>query len=1000
VFTRARIYNGASYLANHLSANDYYAEGEKVTGHWIGRGAELLGLAADVDAEQFEALRTNRVPGTDERLTPRTKGTRQPTIREAEEAFRLEVGRAGSASEVANFRLVMKPLSNRVAFYDYQCSAQKSVSIMAILGGDERLCEAHKRAVRKGFAELERFASRQKNSIAHRDWEMTGNLCAAAFTHNASRALDPQLHTHFVIANATRASSGRWYALEEYHMYKAVRYAGKVYQNEMAREVKALGYSIREVRDEKGQVTGFEIEGVSDMLCERFAKRRAEIEREIEKFEKKHGREPTTSEIGRITRETRGAKLAEITTPEVLAKQRAQLLPDEWERLQEVRAAAVERIKHGQKVETAGQEREAVEAAIDHLYERRTVAYEHEVLAESLNQKLGAVELGTLRQTVEKDEGQLVHLATRKDNPLLSECCTRYGLQLELWSIEFVNDTQHRYASLNREFAPADTLSSQQREAVRAILSTGDQVFGFRGVSGAGKTTTLKEVHRGLTEAGHRSVYIAPTAGAAKVLQSEGFTNATTVEDFLQNVSRREDLQGAVVICDESSLQSNRQGATLLHLAQQQEMRVLLVGDVRQHVSVEAGDFLRILESHSRLHRCEVTEIRRQEKAPAYKAAIEKMAAGEVRGGLAALDAIGWVHEDGADYLERAADSYIRLTQNGVDLESAIAITPTWAENHRLTEAIRSRLREHNQLASEGIDFTVHDSFQWTEQQKRNAANYSAGQSIVFTRPFGDWKPGDSAEVRSVADGGVTVVANGEESPLPIKIKDCFDVGRVRQVEVAMGDKLLIRANQKRLGLINGQVLTLDRIDPDGSIVTREGLRIPSGFRQWCHGHVVTSHKSQGRTHKHVIVAAERLDAKSTYVGCSRGKLTCTIHTPDKHYLQEHLPEGTRRAALDVLSESVSQSPDGTASRTNTVDIPASKKLGSTAAQQVAETAKPRWSERIRKRILKNIQLFQRHRFITERRRAALEIAAKQTQSQPQRLNAQKERPSVRIRIS
>jgi hypothetical protein len=226
VFTRARIYNGASYLANHLTANDYYAEGEKVTGHWIGRGAELLGLAADVDAEQFEALRTNRVPGTDERLTPRTKETRQPTIREAEEAFRLELGRAGSASEVANFRLAMKPLSNRVAFYDYQCSAQKSVSIMAILGGDERICEAHKRAVRKGFAELERFASRQKNSIAHRDWEMTGNLCAAAFTHNASRALDPQLHTHFVIANATRASSGRWYALEECHMYMAVRYAG------------------------------------------------------------------------------------------------------------------------------------------------------------------------------------------------------------------------------------------------------------------------------------------------------------------------------------------------------------------------------------------------------------------------------------------------------------------------------------------------------------------------------------------------------------------------------------------------------------------------------------------------------------------------------------------------------------------------------------------------------------------------------------------------------
>jgi hypothetical protein len=232
--------------------------------------------------------------------------------------------------------------------------------------------------------------------------------------------------------------------------------------------------------------------------------------------------------------------------------------------------------------------------------------------------------------------------------------------------------------------------------------------------------------------------------------------------------------------------------------------------------------------------------------------------------------------------------------------------------------------------------------------------------------------------------------------PSPIKIKDCFDVGRSRQVEVATGDKMLIRANQKRLGLINGQVLTLDRIEPDGSIVTREGLRIPSGFRQWCHGYVVTSHKSQGRIHPHVVLAAERLDAKSAYVGCSRGKLTCTIHTPDKHYLQEHLPEGTRRAALDVLSEPVGQCREVTAIKAG-VSV-AGVSHGS-AAQQINEQPKRRWSERIRQRILKNIQLFQRHRFITERRREALEIAAKQTQSQPQKMNAQTQRRSVRMRV-
>ena len=74
--------------------------------------------------------------------------------------------------------------------------------------------------------ELERFACRQNNTPIERRLERTGNICAAAFTHDASRALDPQLHTHFVIANATRGSNGRWYALSEYEMVKAVRYAG------------------------------------------------------------------------------------------------------------------------------------------------------------------------------------------------------------------------------------------------------------------------------------------------------------------------------------------------------------------------------------------------------------------------------------------------------------------------------------------------------------------------------------------------------------------------------------------------------------------------------------------------------------------------------------------------------------------------------------------------------------------------------------------------------
>jgi hypothetical protein len=85
---------------------------------------------------------------------------------------------------------------------------------------------------------------------------------------------------------------------------------------------------------------------------------------------------------------------------------------------------------------------------------------------------------------------------------------------------------------------------------------------------------------------------------------------------------------------------------------------------------------------------------------------------------------------------------------------------------------------------------------------------------------------------------------------------------------------------------------------------TRYGKEIPATFRQFAHGYVVTSHKAQGRTARHVIVAAERLDGKSAYVGCSRGRESCDVFTPDKDRLFDGLPfDGNRRAALDVLKE-------------------------------------------------------------------------------------------------
>jgi hypothetical protein len=193
----------------------------------------------------------------------------------------------------------------------------------------------------------------------------------------------------------------------------------------------------------------------------------------------------------------------------------------------------------------------------------------------------------------------------------------------------------------------------------------------------------------------------------------------------------------------------------------------------------------------------------------------------------------------------------------------------------------------------------VHDSLRWTIQQRGNWRNYQPGQVVTFTKLASGMKAGESTIIERVEKGKVLLPG---DKVLSLKNAASFDVGITRPIGICPGDKILVRANQRSLGLINGQVLTVDKIEPDGSFHTREGISVPSAFKQWTYGYVVTSHKAQGRTCERVVVAAARLDAKSAYVACSRGREFCSVHTSDKASLMGHLPEGNRKAALDVLA--------------------------------------------------------------------------------------------------
>jgi conjugative relaxase-like TrwC/TraI family protein len=253
--TQCNLNNAEKYFKEHLQLGDYYSQETIVSGEWAGIGAETLGLAGRVKQDQFLKLCHNQNPNTGDLLTQRMKTTRWDSDKMAE-------------------------VANRRIFYDFTFSPPKSVSIQALIANDKRLLESHSRAVRIAVNELQHFAGTQVHRGLDKSERLTGNVVCATFRHDTSRALDPHLHTHCVMFNATfDEAENRWKALSNYEMLQTRKFAENVYYHELARDLWQFGYEI-----ENKPRGDFEIAGVSPELRSRFSKRHNEIDASIEKM--------------------------------------------------------------------------------------------------------------------------------------------------------------------------------------------------------------------------------------------------------------------------------------------------------------------------------------------------------------------------------------------------------------------------------------------------------------------------------------------------------------------------------------------------------------------------------------------------------------------------------------------------------------------------------------------------------------------------------------------
>ena len=247
----------ASQGASYYERDGYYAKDDpehREASAWAGRGAEELGLTGPVDPDTFRAVLEGRVPDGSGR----------------------QLGKRGKDGEIHH-----RPGR------DLTFSAPKSVSIAALVGGDDRIVEAHDRAVAATLAWVEKNAAQTRMKDPD-----TGNMIragnqkivAGTFRHDTSRNLDPQLHTHAVLANMVLGEdggtprSGKWRTMVNDGLYARQKLIGMLYRNELAAGLKKLGYGI-----EKSHADGrFEIAGVPREAIAAFSTRRAEIEAAME----------------------------------------------------------------------------------------------------------------------------------------------------------------------------------------------------------------------------------------------------------------------------------------------------------------------------------------------------------------------------------------------------------------------------------------------------------------------------------------------------------------------------------------------------------------------------------------------------------------------------------------------------------------------------------------------------------------------------------------------
>ena len=869
---------------------------------WYGQGAAALGLKAGqkVSAGKFETILQGHVIGTNIRLGRKRDGKHE----------------------------------HRPGF-DITFSAPKSVSLAALLPtrkhprGDRGVLRCHDEAVKATLDWIEEtlVQTRGYDPATGRRPRVKGHgMAAALFRHIASRNLDPQLHTHAVVANMTRDGEGRWKSIEPTELHRNAILIGAYYRDQLARRLIAKGYSILPAM--VGRMQSFEIAGYDRRVRDGFSSRR----KQIEAFMDERGWDYSQA----------AAQVAALATRKRKAEPLHAMLRTIWadraRALGEV--PVVHRSWRGVSLPAVPSALEIVGRAMEHLEERQSVFAAHQLEAVALSHSPGRHTLEAVRDAIAwmvRDRHLVEAPLRRSDRAFVTD----RALKSERKVIAMMKAGIGNGMPLAMEDAIAAHLADAgltegQEAAVRTILLTPDRIVGVQGRAGTGKTAMLRQM-RELADK-RLVVGLAPSAAAARVLEQETDMPARTLQWFLARcravdpgsgsgagggpvIDRlRERFRGAVLVLDEASMVSTDQMRSLMRVAEELEVaRLVLVGDRRQLRAVEAGQPFRLLQKAG-MATAEMNEILRQ-REPKLRAAVNAAQEGEPGEAVELLGSS--VHEVPWDELgQRAAETWLALD---ADTRSrTLLVAPTHELRAEIDTVLREALAAEGVLKGRALRIERLVNLGMTRAEKADARNYREGDTVVPNQDLVNFrvKRDDALTVTGIEEDRVVLMhPDGKPrhvAPQKKHYRYRLEVYETREIEIRAGDRIRWTRNDRKRELVNGEQSEVVAIGRERVRFRRADGRTFSlaqddpQIRHLDHAWSSTVHGAQGSTADGVIAVLDSghgalTDQSTFYVEISRARDSAVVLTDNCEQLVEVLEAhtGERATALEAVGEEI-----------------------------------------------------------------------------------------------